>query len=124
MKKTFVTVMFFVALATAAQATRLEQDNLVGTAQTAVSNAEKTVSSEQDKYREYALQSDENEQHIVRYYDIERIVINNKTHATIRIYDDNWQLIEQTNQDVDRPVRTGNYYVTCSSKIKGSYVSY
>ena len=124
MKKIFVTVTLFVAMATVANAASRQQDNLVADKQTEVINAQTTAKPEHDVYREYALQSEENEKHILRYYDIERIVINNKSHAVIRIYDDKWQLIEQTNNDVDKSVRAGNYYVTCSSKIKGSYKAY
>jgi len=108
-------------MAVAANAARYENDNMVEKTPAAVMNNEKASLDEQDIYREYALQSDENEQHIIRYYDINRIVIENKHHAVIRIYDDKWRLIEKTNTDVDKDVRAGNYYVTCSSKIKGSY---
>ena len=124
MKKIFVTVTLFVALATVANAARYEQDNTAANLQTEVINAQKTASAERDVYREYALQSEENEQHILRYYDIERIVISNKNHSTIRIYDDKWRLIEQTTDDVDKSVRAGNYYVTCSSKIRGGYKTF
>ena len=121
MKKTFVTVTLLVALAIVANAARYEQDNMVANTQTTVMNKQNASLSDQDIYREYVLQSEENEKHIIRYYDINRIVITNKHHALIRIYDDKWRLIEQTDQDVDKDVRAGNYYVTCSSQIKGSY---
>ena len=121
MKKTFVTVTLLVAMAIVANAARYEQDNMVANTQTTVMNKQNASLSDQDIYREYVLQSEENEKHIIRYYDINRIVITNKHHALIRIYDDKWRLIEQTDQDVDKDVRAGNYYVTCSSQIKGSY---
>ena len=121
MKKTFVTVTLLVAMAIVANAARYEQDNMVANTQTTVMNKQNASLSDQDIYREYVLQSEENEKHIIRYYDINRIVITNKQHALIRIYDDKWRLIEQTDQDVDKDVRAGNYYVTCSSQIKGSY---
>ena len=124
MKKTFVTVTLLVAMVVAASAARYGQDNLVANKQTVVMNQQNASASERDVYREYALQSEENEKHIIRYYDINRIVINNKQHATIRIYDDKWRLIEQTNTDVDKAVKAGNYYVTCSSQIRGSYKQY
>ena len=79
------------------------------------------VNDEKDIYREYALNSEENNKHIVRFYDIDHIVIRNDQHALIRIYDAKWQLIEQTTDDVDKDVRAGNYYVTCSSRIRSSY---
>lgn len=120
-QKTIATAMLIVAMTATANATSFGHDNLAVNAQNEVNNAKPSASMEQDIYRDYVLQSDENEQHIVRYYDIERIVISNKHHAVIRIYDDKWQLIEQTNQDVDKSVRAGNYYVTCTSKIKGRY---
>lgn len=123
-KKTVVTVMVLAAMTTMANAASFGHDNLSANAQTEVSNTVPASVSERDVYRDYALQSEENEQHIIRYYDIERIVISNKHHAMIRIYDDKWQLIEQTRDDVDRSVRAGDYYVTCSSKIKGSYRQY
>lgn len=120
MKKTFVTVTLLVAMAVAASAARYENDNMVGTPAAVMNNANASL-DDQDIYRDYALKSEENEEHIIRYYDINRIVIENKHHAVIRIYDDKWRLIEKTNTDVDKDVRAGNYYVTCSSKIKGSY---
>ena len=118
MKKTFVTVILFVALAVAANAA--EHDSEVSNTLTQVTNNQ--TADDQDIYRDYVLNSEENDKHIIRFYDIDRIVIENKHHAVIRIYDDKWQLIEKTTSDVDKEVREGNYYVTCSTKIKGHYM--
>ena len=121
MKKTFVTVMLFLAANVAINATSYQPDNNVNNARTEFNDKQYASLEQKDIYREYALNSEENEQHIIRYYDIDRIVIENHQHAIIRIYDDKWQLIEQTNGSVDKDVRAGNYYVTYTSKIKGQY---
>ncbi len=120
MKKTFVTVTLFVAMAIAASAASREQDNMVATTQAEVINEQNA--DEHDIYRSYAMQSEEADKHIIRFYDIDRIVIKNDNHAVIRIYDEKWNLIEKTNGDVDKDVRVGNYYVTCSSRITSRYV--
>ena len=121
MKKIYLTVTLFVALATVANATDLRQNDNTDANQT-VMNQPAQRNDDTDVYREYVLNEEENDKHIVRFYNIERIVVENKQHATIRIYDDKWRLIEQTNNDVDKPVRQGNYYITSTSQIKGSYV--
>ena len=121
MKKTFVTVMFFVAMAVAANAASNEQDKTVANVQTEVTNNQVAAAEDADIFRKHALQSEEADKHIIRFYDIDRIVIKNDKHAIIRIYDDKWQLIEKTNGNVDKDVRAGNYYVTCSSRITSRY---
>ena len=121
MKKIILTVMLFLAANVAINATSYQPDNNVNNARTEFNDKQYASHEQKDIYREYALNSEENEQHIIRYYDIDRIVIENNQHAIIRIYDDKWQLIEQTNGSVDKDVRAGNYYVTCTSKIKGQY---
>ena len=121
MKKTFVTVTLFVVMAVAANATGRQQDNAAGATQAEVINPQDDADDE-DIYRTYVLNSSENDKHIIRFYDIDRIVIENKHHAVIRIYDSNWKLIEKTRDDVDKEVRAGNYYVTCSTKITGRYM--
>ena len=113
--------MLILAANVAINAAGFQHDNNVDNARTEFSDKQLAALNEQDIYREYALNSEENEQHIIRYYDIDRIVIQNDHNAVIRIYDDKWQLIEQTNGSVDKDVRAGNYYVTCTSKIKGRY---
>ncbi len=130
MKKTFVTVTLFVALALAANATNRQQDQ-AAVKQTAAdqtvnvatsSDSEAADATEQeDIYRTYALQNEENDKHIIRFYDVDRIVVSNKEHALIRIYNNKWQLIEQTSNDVDKQVAAGNYYITSSSRIRGRY---
>lgn len=132
MKKTFVTVTLFVAMALAANATSRQQDQ-AAVKQTA---ADQTVNvatgsdsgaadatEQEDIYRTYALQSEENDKHIIRFYDVDRIVVSNKEHALIRIYNNKWQLIEQTSNDVDKQVAAGNYYITSSSRIRGRYLA-
>ncbi len=127
MKKIFVTVTLFVALAQVANAARLNQDNVTADKETVtnietVNNAASTeASATHDKFRTYAMQSEENDKHILRFYDINRIVVKNTNHAVIRIYDDKWRLLEQTCEDVDKRVNEGNYYVTSTSRIRGSY---
>ena len=120
MKKNFVTVMLFAALTVAANAASNEQDKMVANTQTEVTNNQVTA-GETDIFREHALQSEEADRHIIRFYDIDRIVIQNDKHAIIRIYDDKWQLIEKTNGNVDKDVRAGNYYVTSTSRITSRY---
>lgn len=121
MKKTFVTVILFAVMVVAASAASREQDNVVANTQTEVANLQANASGETDIFRTHALQSEEVDKHIIRFYDIDRIVIRNEQHAVIRIYDDKWQLIEKTNGNVDKDVRAGNYYVTCSSRITSRY---
>ena len=122
MKKTFVTVSLIVALATAANATGIQQDNsAINITRNSLSEQPATP-EEHDIYREHVLNSEEVDKHIIHFYDIDRIVIKNDKHAVIRIYDAKWQLIEKTNDDVDKEVRAGNYHVTCSSRIKSSYI--
>lgn len=107
-------------MAVAANAAERQHDSEVCNTQTQVMNLQ--TADDQDIYREYVLNSEDNDKHIIRFYDIDRIVIENKHHAVIRIYDDKWRLIEKTTEDVDKEVREGNYYVTCSTKIKGHYM--
>lgn len=130
MKKTFVTVTLFVAMALAANATSRELDQATNKQVTTDQKENVAISSasyaadqtgEEDIYRTYALQSEENDKHIIRFYDVDRIVISNKEHALIRIYDNKWQLVEQTNEDVDKHVAAGNYYITSSSRLRGRY---
>lgn len=122
MKKTFVTVSLIVALATVANATGIQQDNsAVSTTRNSLSEQPATP-EEHDIHQEHVLNSEEVDKHIIHFYDIDRIVIKNDKHAVIRIYDAKWQLIEKTNDDVDKEVRAGNYHVTCSSRIKSSYI--
>ena len=128
MKKLFVTVTLFVAMAVAANAASRELDQAVVAEQTATSaqlsaviDQQSVTNDEGDIFRTYALQSEEADKHIIRFYDIDRIVIKNDQHAIIRIYNDKWQLIEKTNGNVDKDVRAGNYYVTCSSRITSRY---
>ena len=120
MKKTFVTVTLFVAMAVAANAASRQLDQAADNRQSAVNNTE-IASNQEDIYRAHVLQSDEMDKHIIRFYDIDHIVIKNDPHAVIRIYDDKWRLIEQTNGDVDKDVKAGNYYVTSTSHIKSTY---
>ncbi len=113
--------MLFAALTVAANAASNEQDKMVANTQTEVTNNQVAAAGETDIFREHALQSEEADRHIIRFYDIDRIVIQNDKHAIIRIYDDKWQLIEKTNGSVDKDVRAGNYYVTCTSRITSRY---
>lgn len=121
MKKTFVTVMLILAANVAILAASHPLDTNVHTVRTELDGKQLASADDRDIYREYALNSEENDKHIVRFYDIDHIVIRNDQHALIRIYDAKWQLIEQTTDDVDKDVRAGNYYVTCSSRIRSSY---
>ena len=122
MKKIFVTVTLFVALATVANAAGRQNDNQAANAE--VTNnvkVDNTASAQHDKYRTYALESAENDKHILRFNDVNRIVVKNDNHAIIRIYDDKWRLLEQTDQNVDKRVNEGNYYVTSTARIRGDY---
>lgn len=118
-KKTVLTVVVFAAMTVAAHAASYQPTNLAD--ETQVTLAGNRTSQTEDVYRDYALNSEENDKHITRFYDVDRIVIQNKHHALIRIYDNNWQLIEQTRNDVDKTVRPGDYYVTCTSPIRSAY---
>ena len=115
MKKNFVTVTLFVAMALAANATNRQQgqaavkqtaaDQTVNVATS--SDSEAADATEQEEiYRPHALQSEENDKHIIRFYDVDRIVVSNKEH---------------TSNDVDKQVAAGNYYITSSSRIRGRY---
>lgn len=128
MKKIFVTVaVALVALNATMAGNRDHSTNLVNeqVALEQTVNEQTSVTddafSQDDPYKEFAIKQDENDKHILRFYDIDRIVIKNNGKALIRIYNDKWQLIEQTNGDVDRQVADGNYFVTSSAKLKGSY---
>lgn len=130
MKKTFVTATLFVAMALAANATSRQQDQAAVKQTAADQTANVATSSDseaadpteqEDIYRTHALQSEENDKHIIRFYDVDRIVVSNKEHALIRIYNNKWQLIEQTSNDVDKQVTAGNYYITSNSRIRGRY---
>ena len=122
MKKNFVLVAVFVAMAAAANATGLEQDKMAVKTTTEVTNKQTNAAEQTDIYRDHVLNSEENDKHIIRFYGIDRIVIENKNHAVIRIYDNNWKLVEQTTQDVDKQVDAGDYFITSSSRIKGRYL--
>ena len=123
MKKIFVTVTLFAAMAVAANAASHQLDQAASAEQSAVSNQQSTVTTleQDDIYRAHVLKSEEVDKHIIRFYDVDRIVIQNKEHALIRIYDDKWRLIEQSNTDVDKDVRAGNYIITSTCRIRGSY---
>ena len=121
MKKIFVTVTLFVAMAVAANAASRQLDQAVTAEQSVANDQQSVTNDESDIFRTYALQSEEADKHIIRFYDIDRIVIKNDQHAIIRIYNEKWQLIEKTNGNVDKDVRAGNYYVTCSSRITSRY---
>lgn len=124
MKKIFVTVTLFAAMAVSANAASHQLDQAAGAEQTAVSSNQPTVSSleQDDIYRAHVLQSEEVDKHIIRFYDVDRIVIQNKDHALIRIYDDKWRLIEQSDTDIDKYVRAGNYIITSTCRIRGNYL--
>jgi len=123
MKKIFVTVTLFAAMAVAANAASHQLDQTVSEEQTSVSSNQSSVRSleDDDIYRAHAIQSEEVDKHIIRFYDVDRIVIQNKDHALIRIYDDKWRLIEQSDTDIDKDLRAGNYIITSTCRIRGSY---
>lgn len=122
MKKIFVTVTLFVALATVANAAGRNNDNQPANAEvTNIETVNATASESQDAYRTYALQSEENDKHILKFYDVNRIVVKNSQGAIIRIYDDKWRLVQETDRDIDTRVNEGNYFVTSTSRIRGSY---
>ena len=56
--------------------------------------------------------------YIIKFYDIERIVINNKYNHLIRIYDERFNLICQTRKDVNKSLKAGSYYVACDCRMK------
>ena len=122
MKKIFVTVTLFVALATVANAAGRNNDNQPANAEvTNIETVNATASESQDAYRTYAIQSEENDKHILKFYDVNRIVVKNSQGAIIRIYDDKWRLVQETDRDIDTRVNEGNYFVTSTSRIRGSY---
>lgn len=122
MKKIFVTVTLFVALATVANAAGRNNDNQPANAEvTNIETVNADASEKHDAYRTYALQSEENDKHILKFYDVNRIVVKNEQHALIRIYDDKWRLLQETDRDIDTRVNEGNYFVTSTSRIRGSY---
>lgn len=122
MKKIFVTVTLFVALATVANAAGRNNDNQPANAEvTNIETVNADASEKHDAYRTYALQSEENDKHILKFYDVNRIVVKNEQHALIRIYDDKWRLLQETDRDIDTRVNEGDYFVTSTSRIRGSY---
>lgn len=122
MKKIFVTVTLFVALATVANAAGRNNDNQPANAEvTNIETVNAEASEKQDAYRTFAIQSEENDKHILKFYDVNRIVVKNEQHALIRIYDDKWRLLQETDSDIDTRVNEGNYFVTSTSRIRGSY---
>lgn len=122
MKKIFVTVTLFVALATVANAAGRNNDNQPANAEvTNIETVNAEASEKQDAYRTYAIQSEENDKHILKFYDVNRIVVKNSQGAIIRIYDDKWRLVQETDRDIDTRVNEGNYFVTSTSRIRGSY---
>ena len=122
MKKIFVTVTLFVALATVANAAGRNNDNQPANAEvTNIETVNADASEKHDAYRTYAIQSEENDKHILKFYDVNRIVVKNEQHALIRIYDDKWRLVQETDRDIDTRVNEGNYFVTSTSRIRGSY---
>lgn len=122
MKKIFVTVTLFVALATVANAAGRNNDNQPANAEvTNIETVNAEASEKQDAYRTFAIQSEENDKHILKFYDVNRIVVKNSQGAIIRIYDDKWRLLQETDRDIDTRVNEGNYFVTSTSRIRGSY---
>ena len=122
MKKIFVTVTLFVALATVANAAGRNNDNQPANAEvTNIETVNADASEKHDAYRTYAIQSEENDKHILKFYDVNRIVVKNSQGAIIRIYDDKWRLVQETDRDIDTRVNEGNYFVTSTSHIRGSY---
>ena len=122
MKKIFVTVTLFVALATVANAAGRNNDNQPANAEvTNIETVNADASEKHDAYRTYAIQSEENDKHILKFYDVNRIVVKNSQGAIIRIYDDKWRLVQETDRDIDTRVNEGNYFVTSTSRIRGSY---
>ena len=122
MKKIFVTVTLFVALATVANAAGRNNDNQPANAEvTNIETVNAEASEKQDAYRTFAIQSEENDKHILKFYDVNRIVVKNEQHALIRIYDEKWRLLQETDRDIDTRVNEGNYFVTSTSRIRGSY---
>ena len=73
MKKIFVTVTLFVALATVANAAGRNNDNQPANAEvTNIETVNADASEKHDAYRTYALQSEENDKHILKFYDVKR----------------------------------------------------
>ena len=62
--------MLFLAANVAINATSYQPDNNVNNARTEFNDKQYASHEQKDIYREYALNSEENEQHIIRYYDI------------------------------------------------------
>lgn len=60
--------------------------------------------------------------HITTFYGIEKIVVNNTKNVLIRVYNDKWKLILETNDNIDMKVTPGNYYIACANRIKCQYV--
>ena len=59
--------------------------------------------------------------YIIKFYDIDRIQIKNDSNHLIRIFDEQWNLIYQTKNDVNCVLNEGSYYVACDCKIKKYY---
>lgn len=71
---------------------------------------------------EDVIQANDSTPYIIKFYDIERLKIKNDSNALIRVYNEKWKLILETNGDVNKTLIGGSYYVACNRKLKSLYV--
>ena len=119
MKKMFVTVAVVLTSLSAVNANNMSNDSLAASVNQPAEIQH--FSPEIQKIVSTLTDEETRNQHVVQFYDIDRLVIKNEHGATIRIYNDKWQLIEQTDKSVDRRVQEGNYFVSSTAKIKSKY---
>ncbi len=68
------------------------------------------------------VETNDSTPYIKRFYDVNRIVINNSKNSLIRIYDAKWRLLKETRGNVNIILTPGNYYVASDKKIKTKYI--
>ena len=60
--------------------------------------------------------------YVVTFYNIEQLIINNRENVLIRVYDKQWNLIEETRDSVNILLPDGEYIVASEKKIKTKYI--
>lgn len=69
------------------------------------------------------IEQNDSTPYIIKFYDIERLVIPNDSNALIRIYDEKWNLIYETTGSVDKFLLAGTYYVACEKRVKSRIIT-
>lgn len=112
MKKMIFTVALMLAMVSAAHANNGDDVRRYGNEQTM--NTEIKEGEQESKT--------DSTQYITRFYDVDRIVIKNTRKQNIKIYNESWSLIKETNDSVNMDLAPGNYYIETDGKVKIQYV--